>query len=266
MKEPLEVLEPLLRRPLLTVEQERALGRQIRLGGVESREAFEKLVESNIGLVVSIVKKFRAGSLTEDLTAEGMLGLIRAAQLYDPNLGFRFSTYATLWIRQAISRAIESYCNARNVARLPVYLTDKLPSLNKLLDEHPELGTDIAQLQRRLKVRTSTTMEKLLVAHRGGFTALSLNSPLPSERGELGDLVPNPKIANNRSEIVELIMRCLTKREATILRWFYLEGLSLEQIATKLKIKRTSTYNIRVQAIRKIRKKYPNIASVLLEP
>ena len=195
-----------------------------------------------------------------------MLGLIRAAQLYDPDKGTKFSTYATFWIRRAMNRAIEGFCNFRNVARLPVYIVDELHRLERLLAKHPELKQNIEQLQSQLKIRKSSTVEVLLFAHGSGFTALSLNTPLPSEHGELEDIVPNPESLDNRSEIVETMMGCLTKREAKILCWFYLEGLDLNQIATKLKLKLSSTRNTRDRAIRKIRKKYPNVAAVLLEP
>ncbi len=266
MEKSLGVLVPLLRRPLLTADEERQLAHQMRQGGQGAVEARERLIESNIGLVITIARSFNLRQVTDDLIAEGMVGLIKAVERFDPGKGIRFSTYATWWIKCEIARSIDEFYNLRNVARLPVYVVDIIRHLEKLEVESPELKNDIEALTIKFRIRRET-IGSLLFASKGGFTALSLDSPVSSESGTLlKELVPEKEEADERKELVDVLLGHLTKREAMILRYHYLDEKSLSEIAVKLKISIGYVRNIRDRARQKLQDRYPSIAKVVLDP
>src|SRR3954453_20034632 len=137
---------------LLTAAEERNLSRRAREGDEEARQ---HLIERNLRLVISIAKKYRGrGVPFEDLIQEGNAGLIKAVERFDPSLGNRFSTYATWWIRQAVTRAIADH--ARTV-RLPAHVVDSLFRLRRAENELSiELGRDATEeeLSARLEIKT----------------------------------------------------------------------------------------------------------------
>lgn len=122
---------------LLKSDEEYALGKRIKAGDVEARN---ELVEKNLRLVINVVKRYNSVDLTrEDLIQEGNLGLIKAAEYFDPELGYKFSTYAMWWIRQAVTRAIFN----SGMIRMPVYLREDMIRVAKFMSKyHSENGID----------------------------------------------------------------------------------------------------------------------------
>src|SRR3989344_2129948 len=250
MGEPLDVLVPLLRRPLLTAKEERYLAYQMRLGGSVGDEARTRLIESNVRLVINIARSYNAKQFTEELIAEGMIGLIRAVEKFDPYKCFKFSTYATWWIRRAIVRAIDKIYNIRNVARLPAHALGQVRKIDKEIKRSPELENDIESLAKILGAKPET-VKTLLFARHGGYTALSLDAPGGSgTHALLADNIPEPVLESNRAELAGVLLNHLTIDEATILRLFYLEEKALDEIAVLFNVTKHRIRNIRDEARR----------------
>ncbi len=266
MEEPIEEqLSSLLRRPLLTVEEERYLARQMRLGGSEGAEARIRLIEGNIRLVNSIAHSFNRQEYVSDLIAEGMIGLVRAVDGFDPDKGFRLSTYATPSIRKAISKSLANFHNNRNVARLPDYAVWALRQLRQLIEESPQLLGDIETLATRMGTTRETTV-LLLFAHHGGLTALSLDVPVTGDSStSFLEVVPELKVEDASVELVGILLEHLTEREAKIFRLHYLEGELLVEIAAKMNISITGLGRIMSRAKDKLRSKYPTLTELILD-
>ena len=187
------------RGPLLTAAEEVRLSRayrSARSGSAGRAQAKERLIEANMRLVVSVAKKYRGASPGlpfEDLVQEGNAGLIRAVEKFDPDRGFRFSTYATWWIRQAVRRAIADH--ARTV-RLPVPVVDALYRLRRA---EGELAAQIGRLptEGELAGRLGVDLGEVRRLRRVGQSETSLGAPATPEgregpsREEVGDLVPD---------------------------------------------------------------------------
>ena len=115
--------------PLLTQEQEMELAKTIQEGGVQGKKAFDKLVASNLRLVVSIAKEYvKHGVPLSDLIQEGSIGLMRAAEKFDWSMGYKFSTYASWWIKQSITRFLD---DKGNVIRIPVHRQQQINNYKK---------------------------------------------------------------------------------------------------------------------------------------
>jgi len=174
----------LSRFPLLTAEEEVALAKRIERGDVEAKQ---QLINANLRLVVSIAKRYqRAEIALLDLIQEGVLGLIRAAEKFDWRRGFKFSTYATWWIRQAVQRGV---ANQSRTIRLPIHIADRERQMGKaqaeLVARHRRQPTD-EELASHLKLRV-TDIERVRHAAR---SVASIDQPLGDEEaGVLGDVV-----------------------------------------------------------------------------
>jgi RNA polymerase primary sigma factor len=186
---------------LLTHEEEIDLGRRIREGDETARS---KLIEKNLRLVIPVAKKYRGMGLPfGDLIQEGNIGLMRAADKFDPEKGFRFSTYATWWIRQAVQRAV---ADKSRTVRVPVHMGEKI---RKMARTYNELS---AQLEREptdeeVAERLGWDVDRVKDVKSAIPDATSLNQPLSSDEGssELGDLIEDERESGTVSEVVRVL-------------------------------------------------------------
>ena len=248
------------RIPLLTYEQELDLAKRIL---EDDEEAKQKLAESNLRLVVSIAKKYVGrGMLFLDLIQEGNMGLIKAVEKFDYTKGFKFSTYATWWIRQAITRAIAD--QARTI-RIPVHMVE---TINKLIRTSRHL---LQQLGREPSVEEiaeemEIPVEKVMEIQKIAQDPVSLETPIGEEDdSHLGDFIqdddspaPHDSAAYTLlKEQLEEVMNTLTPREAKVLKLrFGLEdgkARTLEEVGRQFQVTRERIRQIEAKALRKLR-------------
>jgi RNA polymerase primary sigma factor len=245
---------------LLTPDEEVSLARRVRGGDLLARQ---RMVEANLRLVISIAKRYRCRGLSfEDLVQEGILGLIAAIMRYDPEKGYRFSTYATHWIRQAIGRAID---NHGRLIRLPSHVSDAIRRLERcrvLLGRRLGRQPTLDELAREAKV-SAKKIEALLQSIQ---EPLSLDALLgEEEETPLGDLLldlhaPDPERVTIRArgrEALETILNVLRPRERRVIenRFGFADGRvhSLQEVGDQLQMSREGVRQIEVRALRKLR-------------
>ena len=245
---------------LLDAGEERELSRRAHGG---DREARKRLIESNLRLVISIAKKYRGrGVPFEDLIQEGNAGLIKAVEKFDPEMGNRFSTYATWWIRQAVTRAIAD--QARTV-RLPAHVVDSLYRLRRAESSLSiELGRDATE--EEVACRLEKRPEETRRLREVGQPISSINARLGDEDGsEVGDILPDERSADDyvrvevgqwEQTLVEAV-RSLPEREAKVLEMRHgLDGSetrTLREVSEELGISQERARQVEIKALRTIR-------------
>ena len=256
-------LKEIGRVPLLSPEEETELALKIQAGGPDGEKAKQRLSEANLRLVVSIAKRYVGrGMQFLDLIQEGNTGLIRAVDKFDYTKGNKFSTYATWWIRQAITRAIAD--QARTI-RVPVHMVEvinKATRCNRKLVQ--ELGRE--PTLEEIAAELNLPIEKIIEANRTAADTLSLDMPVGDEEDTtIGSFVeddntPGPVDATSNamlSEALTEILGTLTEREADVLRMRFgmYDGRThtLEEVGQIFGVTRERIRQIENKAIRKLR-------------
>ena len=246
------------RHQLLTAAQEVELAKRIERGDPEAKE---RMIQSNLRLVVSIAKNYRNQGLPFlDLIQEGTLGLIRAVEKFDWRRGFKFSTYATWWIRQAVARALAD--KARTI-RMPVHIVERLQKINRAdrllwtqLGREPSID-EIAD-------EASLTVQQVLEVRAAARASTSLDAPVgEGDDAVLGDFVAGEELLPDeavelqlRSQALRRALAVLPQREREVVTMRYglagIEAQTLEEIGRRLGLTRERVRQIELEALRRL--------------
>ena len=249
--------------PLLTESEEVTLARRIEQG---DQDAIHEMVEANLRLVVSVAKRYRryneSSMSLSDLIQEGNIGLMKAVRKFDRHKGYRFSTYATYWIRQAITRALSD--QARSI-RLPVYMSDAIGRMYKTVSQ---LSQELGRPPRAEEVakRLNLTVEQVSEMMQHSVETCSLDAPLNDEDGSyLGDFIEDGQAIQPESSAGHVLLRRqietalgeLDERERQVLKMRY--GLengnehTLEEVGQRFALTRERIRQIEMRALEKLR-------------
>lgn len=253
-------LSRLTQSPLLTSEEEIFLTRAIKRGDMKAKQ---RLIESNMRLVINIAKTYRNRSVPlEDLIQEGAIGLMQASERFDPEKGFRFSTYATHWIRQSIGRAID---NKSKAIRLPAHVSQ---SLRKIEKEKVRLTRELGQDPscEQIAAAIGVTPKKLQVLMQSSQEMLSLDMTVGDSGGmTLGGLIrdtsnDDPESLVMSQEMMDELSRImleLNDREQRVIRlrlkFDGFEAPQHDELARDLQLSKERVRQIEIQAIKKLR-------------
>ncbi len=245
--------------PLLTAQEERELTAAAQAGCLESRD---RLVERNIRLVINIAKAYQSRSVPlEDLIQEGAIGLMTAIERFDASKGFRFSTYATHWIRQAIGRAID--CKAKTI-RLPAHISQSLRKIERVRNDLTQ-RTGYDPTPEQIARELGMSVRKLNGLMQVSQELISLDIQVGEAENTLGSLLHDvsardPEEEALQSEIIEElheVLLLLTDRERRIVtyRLRHDDGTTRfrDELSEELHITRERVRQIEIQAIKKLR-------------
>lgn len=253
-------LKEIRQYPLLSTEQESELLKRIAKGDISARD---KLVESNLRLVVSIAKKYQNNGLPlMDLIQEANIGLLIAIDKFEPNLGYRFSTYASWWIKQTISRALD---NKAKIIRMPSYIVE---DINKMRNAERALTITLgrepteAEIAKEMKI----TAEKVKILMDSCKEVSSLDVSVDDdEETSVGELIADTSLltpeanvdSQVRSEILNTVLATLEDRESEVIKYRYglMDGepKTLEQVGNIYGLTKERIRQIEAKALRKLR-------------
>ncbi len=254
-------LRDIRRYPLLTAEEEIELAKRIEQGDLEAKE---RMINSNLRLVVSIAKKYQGQELSLlDLIQEGILGLIRAVEKFDWRRGYKFSTYATFWIRQAIQRGL---ANAARTIRVPVHIGQRQRKIARAERElQARLGREPTDLE--LARETGLTIDQIIETREVHRSVTSLERPVGEDgETELGDLLPADQREPHeevelslRDESVRRAIEQLPERERQVIKMRFgiggAEPTPLRETGRRLGLSPEGVRRIEREALRKLAEK-----------
>jgi len=248
---------------LLLINEIKDINRRMSIGEAKARRAKKEMVEANLRLVISIAKKYtNRGLQFLDLIQEGNIGLMKAVDKFEYRRGYKFSTYATWWIRQAITRSIAD--QARTI-RIPVHMIETINKLNRISRQMlQEMGREATpeELAERMEMPEDKVRKVLKIAKE----PISMETPIgDDEDSHLGDFIEDPNVmappdsatVEGLREATTMVLESLTAREAKVLRMRFGIGMNtdhtLEEVGKQFDVTRERIRQIEAKALRKLR-------------